>query len=139
MLSGMSSMSQVTENIDSANRSGINSLNGEKLQLIEQVRQKYQARTAIPCTGCSYCQPCPNGVNIPRIFGLYNDGFMHEDQQTSQALYGRFLPENERASACVQCKACEEKCPQKIPISEWMPKAHAVLAEGRSYEESLKR
>nr|MBP7332999.1 4Fe-4S dicluster domain-containing protein [Bacillota bacterium] len=41
--------------------------------------------------------------------------------------------EASRAGSCVQCKACEEKCPQKISISEWMPKAHAVLGEGQSY------
>jgi uncharacterized protein len=133
LLSGMSSMSQLSENIDSANHSGINSMGREKLQFIEQIRQKYQERTAIPCTGCSYCLPCPNGVNIPRIFGFYNDGFMHEDLRTARALYGRFLPENEQASACSQCKACEEKCPQKIPVSEWMPKAHAVLVGGQPY------
>jgi Predicted oxidoreductases of the aldo/keto reductase family len=133
LLSGMGSMNQVMENIESANRSGINSLNTEKLQFIEQIRQKYKERTAIPCTGCSYCMPCPNGVNIPRVFGFYNDGFMHEDVRTSRALYGRFLDESERAGACLQCRICEEKCPQKITISEWMPKAHAVLAEGKGY------
>jgi predicted aldo/keto reductase-like oxidoreductase len=134
LLSGMSSMSQVVENIESANRSGANSLGSEKLQLIERVRQKYKERTVIPCTGCSYCMPCPNGVDIPRVFGFYNDGYMHEDLPTSRALYGRFLDEKERAGACLQCRVCEEKCPQKILISEWMPKAHAVLAEGQPYK-----
>lgn len=131
LLSGMSSMRQVKENIDSANRSGVNSLGAEELRLIEEVRRKYKERTAIPCTGCSYCLPCPNGVNIPRNFSLYNDGFMHEDLPTARAMYVRFLLENERAGACVQCRVCEEKCPQKIPISEWMPKADAVLGGGQ--------
>jgi predicted aldo/keto reductase-like oxidoreductase len=134
LLSGMGSMNQVIENIDSANQSGANSFEIKDLQLIEQVRQRYKERTAIPCTGCSYCLPCPNGVNIPRVFGFYNDGFMYEDLKTTRALYGRFLEENERAGVCIQCKACEEKCPQKIPISEWMHKAHAVLAEGEPYK-----
>ncbi|HBE78341.1 MAG TPA: aldo/keto reductase [Firmicutes bacterium] len=134
LLSGMSSMNQVTENVSSADHSGINSLRGEDLKFIEELRQKYRARTAIPCTGCSYCMPCPGGVDIPGVFRFYNDGFMHEDVGTSRALYGRFLAENERAGACLQCKACEAKCPQKILVSEWMPKAHAVLAEGKPYE-----
>jgi predicted aldo/keto reductase-like oxidoreductase len=102
LLSGMSSMNQVVENIESANRSGANSLGSKELQLIERVRQKYKERTAIPCTGCSYCVPCPNGVDIPRVFGFYNDGYMHEDLPTSRALYGRFLEEKERAGACLQ-------------------------------------
>ncbi len=129
LLSGMSSMDQVKENIDSANRSGINSLNSQELQLIEEARKRYQERTAIPCTGCSYCLPCPNGVNIPRVFSLYNEGFVHEDMPTTRAVYSKFLDEKERAGVCIQCRICEEKCPQKIPISEWMPKAHAVLGE----------
>ena len=130
LLSGMSSMGQVTENLDSAGRSSSGSFGAEELQLIEEVRRKYQERTTIPCTGCSYCLPCPNGVNIPRIFSMYNDGFKHEDLQAARSAYGRFLPENERAGACIQCKGCEEKCPQKIPISEWLTKARAVLEAG---------
>jgi len=44
-----------------------------------------------------------------------------------------WLPENERASACKDCNECEDKCPQSIPISEWMPRVHAVLGEGQPY------
>jgi predicted aldo/keto reductase-like oxidoreductase len=133
VLSGMSTMNQVEENITSANLAAINSLTTEEIQLIEEVRLKYQARAAIPCTGCSYCMPCPNGVEIPRNFGLYNDSFMHEAHKVSQALYLRFFEEGERASACIQCRICEDKCPQKIAISEWMPKVHALLGEGKAY------
>jgi predicted aldo/keto reductase-like oxidoreductase len=39
-----------------------------------------------------------------------------------------------RAESCLQCQECEEKCPQSIPISEWMPVVHAVLGEGRPYK-----
>ena len=49
------------------------------------------------------------------------------------ALHG-FLKEETRASGCVECRACEDKCPQGIPISEWMPKVHSVLGEGKDYE-----
>jgi hypothetical protein len=41
------------------------------------------------------------------------------------------MTEKERAKACKQCKKCEEKCPQKIPIGELMPKVHALLGEGK--------
>jgi predicted aldo/keto reductase-like oxidoreductase len=37
------------------------------------------------------------------------------------------------ASACIQCRECDPKCPQSIPISEWMPIIHAVLGEGKAY------
>ena len=37
---------------------------------------------------------------------------------------------------CTKCGECEEKCPQEIPISEWMPKVHAVLGEGKKYDKT---
>jgi hypothetical protein len=43
------------------------------------------------------------------------------------------MPEEKRASQCIQCRECEEKCPQSIVISEWMPVVHAVLGEGQEY------
>ncbi len=127
VLSGMSTLGQVRGNIRSADSSGVGSLGPGDLRLIDRVKRRYEAMVPIPCTECSYCMPCPNGVDIPRNFELYNSGFIHEDMRTARTSYERFVPEKNRASACVQCKKCERKCPQKIPISEWMPKVHAAL------------
>jgi predicted aldo/keto reductase-like oxidoreductase len=127
VLSGMSTMKQVEENIHSANISGINSLGSEDLQFIDRIRKEYQKRIVIPCTKCGYCMPCPNGVNIPRNFELYNDCFIYDDPKPSRTWYKLFFPEKEHANNCAQCRTCEEKCPQKISVSEWMPKVHAYL------------
>ncbi len=67
------------------------------------------------------------GVNIPFNFELYNAAVMYDDAETARFRYGRFMAEGERASACVACGACESKCPQKIHIGGWMPKAAALL------------
>lgn len=133
LLSGMSTMRQVEENIRSANRSGIGSLGAEELNLIQRAQEKYREKTLIPCTKCGYCFPCPNGVNITRNFKLFNDGFVYGDIETCRHIYANFMAAADRAGSCIQCKICEEKCPQKIRISEWMPKAHAVLGEGKPY------
>lgn len=133
LLSGMHTMRQVEENIASADTSGINAMGPEELAVIGRARDKYKDMTLIPCTRCGYCLPCPNEVNIPRIIKLFNDGFTYGDVETSRGIYANYMAEASRAGSCVQCKACEEKCPQKISISEWMPKAHAVLGEGQSY------
>ncbi len=133
LLSGMSTMRQVEENILSANMSGIGSMGAEELTVIQQAREKYRDMTLIPCTKCGYCLPCPNGVNIPRNIKLFNDGFTYGDVETSRGIYANFMAAANRAGSCIQCKICEEKCPQKISISEWMPKAHAVLGEGKPY------
>ncbi len=133
LLSGMSAMRQVEENILSANMSGIGSLGAEELELVQLAQEKYRGKTLIPCTKCGYCLPCPNGINITRNFKLFNDGFMYGDIETCRGIYANFMAPVNRAGSCIKCKICEEKCPQKIRISEWMPKAHAVLGEGKPY------
>ncbi len=127
VLSGMSTMEQVTDNLAAADRSGIGTLNEADLKLIEKVIEKYGERAAIPCTGCQYCMPCPNNVNIPRNFELYNSSVMHEDIYSAKFDYENFFDKANHADQCIQCKVCEENCPQKIQISDWMPKVHAML------------
>ncbi|NLM46133.1 MAG: aldo/keto reductase [Firmicutes bacterium] len=133
VLSGMSTMQQVEENLTSAAKSGVNTFTAEEQAVIDEVRRKYMAKTQIPCTGCAYCTPCPQNVAIPNCFKLYNDGYMYGDLDQTRFHYKFFIKEDSRANNCIQCRACEEKCPQKIPISEWMPKVHSVLGEGQPY------
>jgi predicted aldo/keto reductase-like oxidoreductase len=133
-LSGMSTMEHVQQNLASADRSGPNTLTEEELALIAQVREKYAELCPVPCTQCGYCMPCPNDVNIPRNFAIFNEGRIYNRIEDARRGYERRLPEDERASACVQCRQCEELCPQQIPISEWMPEVHEVLGEGQPYE-----
>jgi len=76
--------------------------------------------------------PCPNGVDIPRNFETYNHGAMYDKPDFVRREY-TWIPEDARASACIQCRECEELCPQSILVSEWMPRVHAVLGEGQPY------
>jgi len=131
VLSGMGEMSQVEENIKAADRSGIALLSEADLQTIQTAKELYASKIPIPCTNCGYCQPCPNGVNVPRSFLLYNDAAIHEDPSTPRFIYRTYLGEKERADQCIVCRECEAKCPQKIAIAEWLPKVHAVLGEGK--------
>ena len=127
VLSGMSNLDQVNANLDSAAHARSHSFQEADLKLIADLRQKYRERTAIPCTKCNYCMPCPNGVNIPSNFEIYNEAFLHEDIPGARFKYQIFIPEAARASVCVACHDCEGHCPQKIPISDWMPKVHTLL------------
>ena len=133
VLSGMSAMEQVVENVASADVSGVHKLTEEELALFDQVRDKYRELCPIPCTRCGYCMPCPNGVDIPRNFEAYNRGAMYNKPDHARQDY-KWIPEEGRAAACIQCRECEELCPQSIPISEWMPIVHAVLGEGQAYD-----
>jgi hypothetical protein len=128
VLSGMTTMDQVIENVESANRSGPDILTAEELSLVGQVQEEYRKRSSIPCTNCKYCLPCPNNVNIPEILGLYNDALMYDDVLRAKLLYQIRIQEGERADQCLECQECEEKCPQGIAIPEWIKKAQDLLA-----------
>jgi predicted aldo/keto reductase-like oxidoreductase len=133
VLSGMTAMQHVEENVASAEVSGVGSLIAEELALFDRVREKYKELCPIPCTKCGYCMPCPNGVDIPRNFAVYNEGVMYDKPDRAREGYNNWMPEEKRASQCIQCRECEEKCPQSIVISEWMPIVHEVLGEGKPY------
>jgi predicted aldo/keto reductase-like oxidoreductase len=146
VLSGMSTMAQVEENVALASAASIGVLVDEELALYDQVRKKYKELTAIPCTNCGYCQPCPQGVDIPGNFGSYNEGIMFDKPEASRGHYGwlKFAYEEQgifdhdvRAAQCIQCGECEDKCPQGIPISEWMPVIHRALGENGPYVNKL--
>jgi len=128
VLSGMSTMDQVEENLRSADASRVGSFCNDEQVVIAKARAMYLARTVIPCTKCGYCMPCPNGVNIPGSFDIFNYAHLYDNVADARFRYQIFMPEAQHASACVECGACEEICPQSIPISSWMPKVTELLA-----------
>ena len=127
VLSGMSTLQHVEENVTSAGRSNTGSLTDTELARVERVHQKFSELAPIPCTNCQYCLPCPNGVNIPRVFAIYNAAQMYQDLAGARGAY-QWLDKEQHASHCVECGECEPKCPQQIEIIEWLKKAEALLA-----------
>jgi len=128
VLSGMSTMQHVVENVASADRSGVGILTEDELALFDRVRDAYRTLTPIPCTNCKYCMPCPNGVNIPRILEIYNNAIIYHDKQVARIAY-QWVEKEQRANLCIECKECVDRCPQDIPITECLKKAHALLCE----------
>jgi predicted aldo/keto reductase-like oxidoreductase len=64
-----------------------NSLTELELTTIHKVKEKYNELMKVPCTGCGYCMPCPNKVDIPGNFALYNDAFMYNTLEKSISEY----------------------------------------------------
>lgn len=130
-LSGMTTMTQLEENLASADRSGPGTLTANDLTLIDEARARYRTLFPIPCTDCRYCMPCPNGVWIPFNLDLYNRAIVHDQMDKARKSYNepRRPGQDIRAAACIQCRQCEEKCPQKIPIADWMVKIDEALGE----------
>jgi len=133
VLSGMSTMQHVTENVESAANSGVATLSPEELALVDRVRAKYEELCPIPCTKCEYCLPCTVDLKIPELFDILNRATMYNKFDEAREHYAR-LSDAEKASACIQCRVCEEKCPQSIPISEWMLVVHDVLGAGKALD-----
>jgi len=129
LLSGMSEMRHVEENLDSAARSGVGTLDAGDLELVKRVSEAYRALSPIPCTDCKYCMPCPEGVAIPRIFSIYNGFKMYGDEAGSKRSYNQFMNAENRADNCVACGQCEAACPQQIEIIDWLKRAHEFLRE----------
>jgi predicted aldo/keto reductase-like oxidoreductase len=49
---------------------------------------------------------------------------MYDKEDIASNDYKLWVPDENKGSLCVVCQECEEKCPQDIPISEWMPRIH---------------
>jgi len=128
LLSGMSTMDQVLENIAIAKKSQVNMLSSEERAVIAQVANLYQSRKQNDCTECGYCMPCPLGVNIPRAFKLFNLAYRF-NRVDEYSTYYQNSPAGTAADTCIACGVCEPKCPQNIPIIEDLKAVHRVLAQ----------
>ena len=127
VLSGMSTMDHVVENIKTASNSSPNSLSMEDLALVDEVTDIYSKNVKVGCTGCEYCLPCPQNVEIPDIFELYNNVYVYGTEKESKASYSRLMELKIAAENCVECGACEGICPQHIEIIKLLKEANKVL------------
>lgn len=124
VLSGMNAMDQITENLNSANGAEVNSLSAKDVGIIDQVKGIFKDKIIVNCTACGYCMPCPEGVNIPVNFSMYNSHHMFGREES----YHVWLKPPQKASNCVECGLCETHCPQGISIREELKNVKAVFA-----------
>ncbi|HPJ32248.1 MAG TPA: aldo/keto reductase [Mesotoga prima] len=127
VLSGMSTMDQVRENIETAREASPYSMSSSELAIVDKVREEYKKRIKVSCTGCSYCMPCPSGVAIPTCFDFFNDAYMFDSIEDHKKAYLRSVKKENRASLCVECGRCEELCPQNIPIIEQLKEVSSLF------------
>lgn len=128
VLSGMSTMEQMQQNINFTSREHRDTLTDNEMELYRRAKKFFKSRTVVDCTQCGYCTPCPEKVEIPFILELYNDAFIYDVLEQSRRSYSLFVKPEHRADKCIECGECEEKCPRDIPISNILKKAHHLLA-----------
>lgn len=78
------------------------------------------------CRRCNYCAPCTVGINIPGVFLFqgYLDRYGLEDWARA-----RYAASAVKASACIECGACEPKCPYNLPIRKMLKEAVEKFGE----------
>ncbi|MEF3244773.1 MAG: aldo/keto reductase [Caldisericaceae bacterium] len=125
VLSGMSTFKQVEENLGFARRSYIGMLTQEEKEVYKRARDLILHLRPVGCTGCGYCYPCSVDIDIPGVFDIYNKGYLFSNISLAKKRYSSLKV---NADACIECKICESKCPQNLPISQLMKKIHMELS-----------
>lgn len=125
-LSGMSDLQMLAEN--AAICSDAVALSVADQHAIDEHLRKLQAMADLYCTGCGYCKPCPQKVDIPAVFGRYNQARVYGFWEHARASYRWLTKGGLAADHCIECGACEAKCPQKIEIRRQLKEAHQALA-----------
>lgn len=130
VLSGMSIMQHMAENIDSAKKSSAGMLSVADKKTISRVVAKYADFAEYPCTGCEYCHSCPKGIAIAQIIMTYNqyktrgERYAHRYRSFPDDPNSKFIPYGLNGKACDGCGACLCKCPVGINIPEAVKTIH---------------
>jgi Predicted oxidoreductases of the aldo/keto reductase family len=125
VLSGMGSEEMVRDNVEIASKRAAHEIDENGLKVYDEVKRAISGAKHIPCTGCHYCMPCPKGVDIPACFSAYNSkDTVGKFQGIGNYVIscGGLSNTPALASQCVECGACEQKCPQCIPIRQELKK-----------------
>ena len=122
VLSGMTTLEQLKENIDLFNTH--NPTTDAENHLLESVLATMMDR--VPCTACRYCcDVCPQGLDIPKLISLYNEANYQKNGVMAYTLGA--MKDSELPGACLQCGACASVCPQNIDIPGVLKKAEPLL------------
>ena len=78
------------------------------------------------CRRCNYCQPCAAGINISACF-LF-EGYLQR-YGLGEWAKGRYATLPVKASACIGCGACEDRCPYNLPIRQMLKKVAEDFGE----------
>ncbi|MBO5178259.1 MAG: aldo/keto reductase [Lachnospiraceae bacterium] len=141
ILSGMSEVGHVIDNRKTLLKVG--ELNERERQLIQNLREKITKVNKIQCTACGYCmEDCPQRIPIPSILALLNacgkNGETLQVYPYQKRIYSGYVFNKGTAGSCIKCGKCENRCPQKLPIREYLAQA-ASLFEKSPTEVKLQR
>ena len=130
VLSGMSNVAQMADNL--SYMSDFKPLRDAEQAAIVRAREIIEDIPTIPCTACEYCvKGCPANISIPGVFEVMNMYTMFNNLAAAKDKY-YWKTEGRRqgkASACLECGACEAVCPQHIHIREELKRIVKTLED----------
>ena len=112
VIPGMADPAEIEQNLAAVNNEA--PLSEEEQAGIEQVRAQLGTQF---CRRCNYCAPCTVGIAIPNVFLM--QGYL-ERYGLADWAQGRYDAMPVKASAYIQCGACEPRCPYQLPIREML-------------------
>jgi len=114
VLPGMYTPEEVARNVEAmADKSP---LTEEELARAEAVRKALGTNF---CRRCNYCAPCTSGINIPNAFTYHSYLSRYGLADWAKSRYNAM---SAKAGDCVECGACETRCPYHLPIREMLKK-----------------
>ncbi len=116
VLSGMSNMEQLDDNLNTFN--DFKPMSDADNKAVEKVKAILKSRVQNSCTGCRYCMPCPFGVDIPECFSVWNRYHMFQNYNSVSWNWDNLVRENKLPSVCKECGKCESVCPQHLNIRQ---------------------
>ena len=121
VIPGMADAKEIEQNLAACENTA--PLTADELTKVAQIRETLGTQF---CRRCNYCAPCTVGINIPGVFLFqgYLDRYGLADWAKDR--YGAMAV---KASACVECGACEPRCPYGLPIRKMLKEAAAKFGE----------
>ena len=126
VLSGMSNVAQMADNVSFMKN--FRPLTTEESAVITRAQEVFNSSKEIPCTACRYCvEGCPQGIPIPEIFSAMNRRIAAGQLEEAEREYRAAVRGKKGPGDCLQCRKCEQTCPQHIPIVDELKKCAAAM------------
>lgn len=77
------------------------------------------------CMYCSHCAPCPNHIDIASVTKFLN--LAKAQGELPETVREHYMVLNHHSGECIQCGACETRCPFDVAIIENMKAAENIF------------
>lgn len=125
-LSGMQTLDMVKQNAKLASDS--TGFSKEEWQQLGEAMEQLKKFSELYCTGCKYCQPCPAGIEIPKIFNMFTYYNVYGLKDHAKKMYDNYVKDGGKLiEDCKNCGFCERHCPQHLQIRKELERVEKLF------------